>query len=276
MFCLSPQGQKFRSRASLHAFLLKNKDEILDISVFDFTTPKDKSITTPQILPSQVKQRRTKKKLADGQQETAQDATEILDPPPNKSKKVPSYRRSTKQEKVKNTKDMKPINTDIVLEEVTHGLEVRGDKTEETEKCCIHVTPSASVQDVRPQNSLQRVGLLREKLFRLAPSSNQNTLIVHEDEKVVSPPSLPTLNVEPATESESEDEDERGRDETQIHSKGDNKPSSELEADADSQRHVEEEVLPDNTGGSCTPVRDSQNSKYDLHCLTVCKSSNLS
>lgn len=145
------------------------------------------------------------------------------------------------------------------------------DKTEDTDKCCIEAT----VDDVKPQTSIERVGLLREKLFRLGPSSNQNPLIVHKEKQAVSQPSLPALNVEPATESESEGEDERGRDKIQIHSEGDNKPTSELEADADSRRDVEEEVLPDNTDGSCTPVRDSQNSKYDQHCLTVWKSSSL-
>lgn len=265
-FCRSPQGQKFRSRASLHSFLLKNGEGILDISVFDFTTPKDKSIATSTALPSQAKQR-TMKKHADGQKEIVQDATKNLHASPKKCKRAPSSCRSTKREKVKRVKNVNNVNTDIVFEEVTHR-----DTTEDTGKCCLQAT----VDDVKPRNSIQKVGLLREKLFRLGPSSNQNTLIVHKDsQQAVSQPSLPALNVEPATESESEGEDERGRDEIRIHSKGDNKPTSELEADADSRWDVEEEVLPDNTDGSCTPVRDSQNSKYDLHCLTVWKSSSL-
>ncbi|XP_026222721.1 methyl-CpG-binding domain protein 4 [Anabas testudineus] len=253
VYITSPQGQKFRSRASLHAFLLKNAEGIVDISVFDFTAPKDKSITTSPILPSQAEQRRTKKKHAGGQKETMQNATKDLYSPSNKCKRASSSCRSTKG-KVKRIKDLIHINADIVIEETTHR-----DKSEETDRCCIQATPSPTVDDVKPQNNLQRVGLLREKLFRLGPSSNQNTLIVHEDAQAVSQPSIPTLNVEPATESESDSEDERGRDKIQIHSKGDNKPTSELEADADSHRDVEEEVLPDNTGRSCTPVKNSQN-----------------
>ncbi|KAK2851602.1 hypothetical protein Q5P01_007878 [Channa striata] len=259
VYITSPQGQKFRSRASLHAFLQKNGEENLDINVFDFTTSKDKLIPTSPILPSQVKQRRTKKKHADLQQDTTQDVTEILDPPPNKSKRAHFSRRSTKEEKVKSAKDSSPINTDVKLQEITDVADVCRNEAEDTGKCRIQASTSAKVGDVKLQKSPQRVGQLREKLFRLASSSNQNTLIVPDDIQTESQPSRPTLNVEPATGSESEGEDERGGDVTPIHSKGDNKPASELEADADSRRDVEEEVLPDNTGGSCTPAKDSQN-----------------
>lgn len=240
----------------------------MDINLFDFTASKGDGVVTP----SQVKQRRRKKKHAEVQQE---DATEILDPPPNKSKRATSSLGSTKEEKVKSAEDTNHNNSEIVREEITHVSEVCSDKADETVKCCVQAAPSTTVGDVK---SPQRVGLLREKLLRLAPSGNQqNTCVVHKDEQADLQPSVPTLSVEPATESENEGEDERGRDEIQIHSKGDNKPNSELEADADSRRDVEEEVLlPGITDGSCTPVRDSQNSKYDLHCLTACKSSNTS
>uniref|UniRef100_A0A3Q3NNR3 Methyl-CpG-binding domain protein 4 n=1 Tax=Mastacembelus armatus TaxID=205130 RepID=A0A3Q3NNR3_9TELE len=209
VYITSPQGQKFRSRATLQAFLLKNGEGNLDINIFDFTTSKDKVITTSQIPPSQVKQGRTKKKQVDGLQETAQGAREILA-----------------------AEDTNHINTDIVLEEITHVLEVCGDKSEDTVTCCTRVTPSATVDDVKLQKTPQKVGLLREKLFRLAPSSKQlNILIVPKDEL----PSLPALNVEPATASESEGEDERGGDEMQIHSKCDNEAKSELQADGESK-----------------------------------------
>lgn len=133
-------------------------------------------------------------------------------------------------------------------------LEVCRDKTDK---------PSAAVDDVKLQKSPHRVGL-REKLLRLAPSSTQkNTSCVHEEEQAGSQPSVPTVNVETATESENEGEDEQGGEEIQIHSKGDNRPNPETETGADSRRDVEEEVLlPDIAGRSCTPVRDSQNSKY--------------
>lgn len=180
------------------------------------------------------------------------DATEILDPPPNKSKRASS---TLKKKNIKLSEDAKDINTDIALEEIPHVGEIQG-------------APSPTVDDATVQKSPQRVGLLREKLLRLAPTSNQQkTLIVHKHTQADSQPSVPSLNVEPATESENEGEDERDRDEIQIHRKGDNEPNSEQET-------VEEEVLlPDITSGGCTRVRESQNSKYDLHFLTACKSS---
>lgn len=203
-----------------------------------------------------MKQRERKKKHARGQQE---DTTEILDPPPNKSKRASSSLRSTKGKKVKSSEDTKHVNTDIVPEVIPHVRQAKG-------------APSATVDGVTLQKSPQRVGLLREKLLRLAPANDQqNTLTACKDKQATSQPSVPTLNVEPATESENDGEDERGGDEIQIHSKGDKKPNSEPDAAADSHRVAEEEVLsPDITGGSCTPVREPQNSKYDLHCLTAC------
>ncbi|GAA6216402.1 methyl-CpG-binding domain protein 4 [Lates japonicus] len=254
VYITSPKGQKFRSRASLHAFLLKNGEGSLDINLFDFTTSRDDVITSSQILPSQIKQ---KKKHADaGQQETTQDATEILDPPPNKSKRASSSCRSTEEETVKSADDTNHTDTEISLEEATHVLEVCRGKTDK---------PSAAVDDVKLQKSPQRVGL-REKLLRLAPSSTQkNTSCVHKEEQTGLQPSVPTVNVEPATESENEGEDEQGREEIQIHSKGDNRPNPETETGADSRRDVEEEVLlPDIAGRSCTPVRDSQNKSKSL------------
>ncbi|XP_071332729.1 methyl-CpG-binding domain protein 4 [Trachinotus anak] len=239
VYITSPQGQKFRSRASLHAFLLEDREGTLDINLFDFTVSKDDVITTSQILPSQMKQKTTKKKHADRQQESTQDAKEILDQPLNKSK------RASKEENVKSPDDTEHINTDILPE----VLDVCRDKTGEAVKCCIQAAPSATEDDVKLQRSPQRVGL-REKLLRLAPSSKQkNTSRVHEEKQAESQPSVPTLNVEPATESENEGEDEQGKDEMQIHSKGDNR---------------EEVLLPDITGRSCTPVRDSQNKSKGL------------
>nr|XP_046253358.1 methyl-CpG-binding domain protein 4 [Scatophagus argus] len=244
VYIISPQGLRFRSRASLHAFLQENGEGNLDINLFNFTASRGDDVITP----SQVKQTRRKKKHADKQQV---DATEILHPPPNKSLRASSLPRCTKDNKVKISEDTNHFNTDTVPEEIPHVQEAQA-------------APSTTEDDMALQRSPQRVsrgGLLREKLLRLTPSSNQqNSLIVHKDKQAVSQPSVPTLNVEPATESENEGEDERGRKEIQIHSKGDNKPNSELDAVADSRLDVEEEVLlPEITGGSCTLVRDSQN-----------------
>lgn len=143
------------------------------------------------------------------------------------------------------------ISTDIL----TEVLEVGTDKTGEAMRSHTQAASSAAAEDLKFKKSPQRVGL-REKLLRLAPPSEQkDTFCVHKDEPAESQPSVPTLNVEPATESETEgDEEEGGRDKAEIHSKGDDR---------------EEVVLPDITGRSCTPVRDSRNSKYHLHCLTA-------
>ncbi|XP_032376893.1 methyl-CpG-binding domain protein 4 isoform X2 [Etheostoma spectabile] len=241
IYITSPQGQKFRSRASLHAFLLKDGEGNLDINLFDFTASKDNVVTTSQLLPSQVKQRRRKKRNANGQQMTTEDAT------PNKSERAPSSLRSeTKDSKVKSA----------------------------TVKC--EAAPTTTEDDVKLQRSPQMAGQsLREKLLRLAPSSNQqNTLIVHKDEEADLQPSVPTLNVEPATEIKNEGEDERDGGEIQSHSKGDNKSNSELGVVAGSHRDEGGELLPDIAGGSCTPVRYSQND--DLHGLTPYKSSSSS
>ncbi len=252
-WCFSPQGQRFRSRASLQAFLLKNGDGTLDINFFDFTASKDDVVTTS----SQLKQRRRKKKHANGQQE---DATEVLDSPPSKSKRASSSLEGTNEEKAKSSEDIDTVPEETAQVRVEQGA------------------PETTLNDDTLLKSPQRAGLLREKLLRLASTSNQQSaLIVHKQNEADCQPSLPTLNVEPATESENEGEDERGGDEMLIYSKGDNKPNSEPEAVADSSRDAEEEVLlPAIPGGSCTPVRESQNSKYDLHCLTACKSSSSS
>lgn len=262
VYITSPQGQKFRSRTSLQAFLLKNGDGNIDINLFDFTTVKGDVITSPHFLPSREK-KRGKKKHADGQQDTTEKIqTEILDPPPNKSKRASSPLRN-QEEKVKNAEDPNSANSDMVKEEFTHVLDVCSDKNDETVECFVQAASSATADDVKLRSSPQRVGLLREKLLRLAPSSKQqNTSNVDVDAQEDSQPTVPTLNVESATESENEDvnEDERDKDEIQIHSKGDTKLNSELKIDADSHRDVEEEVLlPDITGGNCAPVRDSQN-----------------
>lgn len=257
--------KKFRSRASLHAFLLKNGEKSLDISVFDFSVSKNKVITALQLLPSQVKQKRAKKKHADRQQHTAQNAREIVASSADKSNRALSSSRRTK-EGIKRSAETNHINTDTALDEITHVQEVCRDKTEERVKCYVQDKPSAAVDDAKLQKSPQRAGLLREKLLRLASASEQhNTLIVHKNKQAGSQPSLPTLNAEPATVSESEGEEQQGVAQMLSHSKCDNKANPDPETDADSHQDVAEEVLLlDITGGSCTPVRNSQNKSKSL------------
>lgn len=210
----------------------------MDINLFSFAASKGDEVTTP----SQVKQGRRKKKH--GQQD---DTKKIINPPPNTSKRTPSTLRSIKDKKVNSSVDPNQFNIDILPEEIPHELEVQA-------------ASSSTVDDVTLQKSPQTVGLLREKLLRLAPASNQqNALSVHKNKQADSRLSVQTLNVESATESEN-----KGEDETQNHSRGDNEPNSESDAVANSHQDMKEEVLlPEITGGSSAKVRDSQNSKCD-------------
>ncbi|KAM4563878.1 methyl-CpG-binding domain protein 4 isoform 2-T2 [Odontesthes bonariensis] len=258
VYIISPRGQKFRSRASLHAFLLQSGEGKLDIGLFDFTTSKDE-FTTSQTPSLREKQRRRKKKQANGEQE---QMDEKLNPPPNKSQRASSSHRSPpKDRKVEAAEDSRSINS-----AVTRVPEVCEDETNEAAKGCSETAPSVLEKDVKVQKSPQRVGLLREKLLRLAPSNNhQNTLFFHKSEQTHSQPSVPTLNVEAATETENEDETVPDTDGTQVHSDVGGVSNSEVEADADRPRDEKEEVLlPNISNGSCTPVRDSQNKSKSL------------
>lgn len=230
---------------SLQTFLLEYGQGKLDINLFDFTASRG-DVTSP----SQVKPRRRRKKHAHADGPQGEDAPQILEPPPSKSKRDASPLRSPKEDITNSTGDDEHI-------ELVPLSEVQG---------------ASLVGEVSQQRSPQKVGLLREKLLRLAPqpTNQQNTEVVLKDPQAP----VPTVNVEPATESENEDEgeEERGGDELQIHSSGDNSLKSDVEADADSRRDVKEEVLlPDIACGSRTPARDSQNSKRDPHRLTACE-----
>ncbi|XP_068453199.1 methyl-CpG-binding domain protein 4 [Clinocottus analis] len=220
IYITSPQGQKFRSRASLLAFLLKDGEGSLDIKQFDFTASKDDVVVVAaasRLVASKGGRRTRKKRRAGGQQATT-------DPPPSKSKRASSCLRSAAED---------------------------GEA-----KSCTAAASSTTEDDVRLQESPQRAGQPSEKPLRPDPSSKQrHTPAAREDEEADPRPSaVPTLNVEPATESEGEDEDEGGGDENS--GKGDCEPNCELEADS---RRYEEAAVPDIAGGSCTPVGDSQN-----------------
>ncbi|XP_006796497.1 methyl-CpG-binding domain protein 4 [Neolamprologus brichardi] len=259
VYFTSPEGQRFRSRASLRTFLLESGSGNLDISLFDFTTSKDDVVTPSQAHPHKVKQRRGKKKLSEGQKEETENETAILEAPPNKSKQASSSLRSdTKSGKVKTANDTNHIDADTELQKTACVLEVNvnGDKTTKTLNGCLQALTSEKVDNVQLQKSPQRGGQLREKLLRLAPLSNQlNTSILQEDTKADLQPSAPILNVEPAAESENKGDE----------SKGDNTPNSDLEAGGDSRQDAEEHaLLPDITDGSCTPVRESQNKSKSL------------
>lgn len=259
VYFTSPEGQRFRSRASLRTFLLESGSGNLDISLFDFTTSKDDVVTPSQAPPPKVKQRRGKKKPSEGQQEETENETAILEAPPNKSKQASSSLRSdTKSGRVRMADDTNHIDADTELQKTACVLEVNvnGDKSTETLNGCLQALTSEKVDNVQLQKSPQRGGQLREKLLRLAPLSNQlNTSILQEDKKADLQPSAPILNVEPAAESENKGDE----------SKGDNTPNSDLEAGGDSRQDAKEHaLLPDTIDGRCTPVRESQNKSKSL------------
>ncbi|CAJ1084923.1 methyl-CpG-binding domain protein 4 [Xyrichtys novacula] len=241
VYITSPQGLKFRSKASLHAFLLKNGECNIDMNVFEFSAMKDKDV-----IMSQVDQKRRKAKHAGENQETKQE-----DQPPSDSETAPPFIRHTEEDKVQSIKDN---NDSSLIKQLTQHI----DTTTDIVGSAVN---SNTEEDLRPHSSLLKAGLLRKKLLRLSsPSNQQNTSITHKDNQRDSQPSVPTLTVEPTTESENKGDDEQGEEEIQIHSEGDNKPNPEPEGDADSQQDVREEVLlPDISGERCAPVRESQN-----------------
>ncbi|XP_037539891.1 methyl-CpG-binding domain protein 4 [Nematolebias whitei] len=227
VYITSPTGQRFRSRSSLHAFLLKSGEENLDINLFDFTIPKDEFTSSSQTLESQEKQRRQRKAQAAGLQEKTDNKLE-----------------SASSECKKGTATDEAVHTKTNVPDVTKRvLEVCKDKS------CSRAAASGSVDDVQ-RSCHQKVGLLREKLLRLAPSSRQQNK-----------PSAPPLGAEAATESENEGGNAPDTDVTQIHSQGDKKSKSEMTEDADSHREEEEEevLVPDSNAGSCKLLRKSQN-----------------
>ncbi|XP_013871302.1 methyl-CpG-binding domain protein 4 isoform X2 [Austrofundulus limnaeus] len=253
VYITSPSGQRFRSRSSLHAFLVKSADENLDINLFDFTTPKEEFSSSSQTLQPLGKQRRRRKKQADGQQEKAD---EKLESDSNKHKRTNAETRKAGAEE-----EEEALNTcNNVPDVTTHVLETCED---ESDASCSQAAASGSVDDVQ-RGRHQKVGLLREKLLRLAPSSQQqNTFPVPSEARADAQPSAPPPGAEAATESEKEGGNAPDTDVTPIHSQGDNGSNSEVTEDADSHREeVEEEeevLLPDSNAGSCKPVRKSQN-----------------
>lgn len=229
----------------------------MDINLFDFTTPKEEFSSSSQTLLPQEKQRRRRKKQADGQRE---NADEKLESDSNKGKRTNAESRKAREEE-------EDLNTCSNVPDVTtHILETCEDKSD---RSCSQAAASGWV-DVVQGGRHQKVGLLREKLLRLASSSRQqNTFPVPSNAPADTQPS----GTEAAAESEKEGGNAPDTDVTPIHSQGD-KSNSEVTEDADSHREeVEEEeqevvLLPVSNAGSCKPLRKSQNSKYYPHCLT--------
>ncbi|KAM4611040.1 methyl-CpG-binding domain protein 4 [Polymixia lowei] len=269
VYVTSPQGQTFRSRASLQAFLLKDEEGDLRIDLFNFRASESVNVKTPLILPSDEKQSRRKKKQVDRQKKIKEDGIEVLVPPPSRtkitspsttckqnnrakhqstmsSKQTFLMKSNIKEEYIRSKEDTEQMNTDIKKEENTQVLDRCGNEIDNIMKCRMQTLTSTTVDDMKLGKSPQRRGVLREKLHRLAPLAGpQNTFNGQLDIQPGSQPPAPVVTVEPTTDSEDEreDEGERDGDEKNIQEESDKKDNSELEADAESERNVEEEPL---------------------------------
>ncbi|XP_054629571.1 methyl-CpG-binding domain protein 4 [Dunckerocampus dactyliophorus] len=231
VYVMSPQGQRFRSRASLKAFLVKNGEDI-DINPFDFTTTKS-DVTSVHFLPFREEQRRKKKYTTGGQKET----THILDPLPDTFQGATSSHRSMCAELV---------DGDTVKEgptEARHECNDTNDKSLQTDWS--QAEPAPVHDDVTLQKKPLRVGLLRAKLLRLDPLGAPQEVETFK----------PSLTVEPPTA----DEDGAGEDEVQIDTV-DNGLNPEPEGD--SYQVVEEKVSL--SAENCTPVQNSRNKSKSL------------
>ncbi|CDQ63903.1 unnamed protein product [Oncorhynchus mykiss] len=172
IYITSPQGQRFRSRASLQAFLLRDAGGDLQIDDFDFTKAKSGSVAvTP--LPSQERQRKVNQKHTPG----------------------------------RGTETGQPSDTNEDIKETHIQASVRRGEDDETQR---RLKVVAVVDDVILEKSPQRrPGLLREKLLRLAPPTDpQDALIGREEQLPVSLLLVPVLRVQSASESEGEAESE--------------------------------------------------------------------
>lgn len=251
VYIISPSGKRFRSKASLHDYLLKNGEENLDLNLFDFTSSKNK-FSSSETDDSRNRQKRRTKKQTNGQQEKIDGkVTSAKCKPKNTSSSIGC---KADDGKVKPAEEA--INGNILQESL-------GDIAEEAEQISSQATPSSDWGEDDVHKSPRRVGLLREKILRLAPSNDlKNTFSAHKNQPANTPPSVPALSVEAATESENGSENGADTDVAQPHSKGDDKSNYEVRNNAD--RQGEEEVLPDSSGGICTPVRNSQNRSKNL------------
>ncbi|RVE70659.1 hypothetical protein OJAV_G00067390 [Oryzias javanicus] len=163
VYITSPSGLTFRSRASLHAFLLTSEEENLTINLFDFTTDKDKSTTSE---PQSQKQRGQRKKQTDGHQEKADENLHTFT-----SSCLTLESGSTDR---KPLEDNIYVRRDAVPEYFTPSQEGCADKTDEALKEGSEHAPQ--MQDVEMHKSPQRSGSLREKLLRLAPPTKQQNV----------------------------------------------------------------------------------------------------
>ncbi|XP_077939100.1 uncharacterized protein mbd4 isoform X2 [Gasterosteus aculeatus] len=175
----SPRGQRFRSRASLLAFLLKDGEGSVDIKLFDFTASKDDVVTLSQVLAARGKRGGRQKRHANGQQGTTEEPR-----PPNEPERPASF--------------------------------ARRDAEDGEAESCTRAAPSTAQEEeeeegVGPGETPRGAGRPRAKLHGPAPcGERRNPPEAHRDEEADWRPCVPTLRVEPAADGE-DDEDGRGR-----------------------------------------------------------------
>lgn len=207
----------------MHAFLLSTEEENLTINLFDFTTDKDKSIISE---PLSQNQKRRRKKQTDGHQEKADEKPHMF------TSSCLSLESGTNDSKP--LEDTISVSRDAVPEYFTPSQEVCADKSDEALKDGSE--RALWMQDVEMHKSPQRVGSLREKLLRLAPSTKQqNAPFIYSSEHA------DTHSTDPTGETET-----------------DCRNADEKIGDA------EEEVVPVIAAGSSKPVRDSKSSTCDI------------
>lgn len=223
----SPQGLRFRSRASLHAFLLENPDGNVDINLFDFTASKSDTVAD---VPC-AKQTRTKKKPPDRPQEAS---TEILDGPPSGGASSTAGPTGDGDEEA----SVGPCQV-------------------ESDAAPVEIQPVSEAETSPGQRSPQRAASLREKLLKPVPAGGQQNSSPDADTEQAAAASQP-LRGEPAAESENEEEEEE--EEVRIRRGGDDGSNSDRDAGANGGCDVEEVLLP-----VVAAARESQNSKYQLH-----------
>lgn len=222
VYVISPHGQRFRSKASLQAFLQKSGDRDIDISLFDFS-PVMQNVTksSPDLTSTNLRKKRKdsincKKKVKEFSEEPVLKSNELL---PN---------------------NCKIKEGDNHTDQMSNESKWRGNTTR------LEQTGFSSLEDKEKlQINPQGGGLLKEKLLTL------NTF--KDKDEVCSLPSLSFPSVELTSKSENEQA------EASSHSGGDKKPISELGIVNSSDFELEEQVLPVASKGNCTPVRDSQN-----------------
>lgn len=226
VYFTSPDGQRFRSKVSLQAFLQKSGEGNFDISLFDFS-PTLKSATNSSSFFTQTKVRSEKTVARDRRKK-------IMEMP--------------EEPTIKSNDEMFPNNCETKSKEDDNHID-----PDIPDVCTWHENTNsletAVVNEVK--SSPHRGGLLKEKLLTLTTVKDKDTALSH--------PLGPCLFVQLASESE------KKRDMALIHGEGDKKPITEPGIVNSSSPDLEEQVLlPGVSEGTRTPVRNSQNKTKKL------------